>query len=73
MLVLARKKGQSIIIGNDIKIVLVEVSGETVRLGVEAPPNLEIYRGELYNKLKKENTLSIIDAENIKDFIEGKC
>lgn len=56
MLVLARKKGQSILIGKGIKIFVVEVTGETVRLGVEAPPELEIFREEIYGKLKEENT-----------------
>lgn len=63
MLVLARKKGQSIIIGRDIKIVVTEVSGETVRLGIEAPASLEIFREEIYRELQEENTQAIKGVE----------
>ncbi|MCL5935562.1 MAG: carbon storage regulator CsrA [Firmicutes bacterium] len=59
MLVLARKKGQSIIIGKDIKIFVVDVAGETVRLGIEAPPVLEIFRSEIYQALREENSGSV--------------
>jgi carbon storage regulator len=70
MLVLARKKGQSIMVGRDIKIVVVEVSGETVRLGIEAPLEMEIFRTELYNDLQKENTGAITSAEDIIKFLK---
>lgn len=63
MLVLARKKGQSIMIGRDIKIVVTEVSGETVRLGIEAPASLEIFREEIYRELQEENTQAIAGVE----------
>jgi len=51
MLVLSRTKDEAIHIGNDIKIVVVEVRGDKVRLGIEAPGEREIWRGELYDKL----------------------
>jgi len=70
MLVLARKKGQSIMIGRNIKIAVVEVSGETVRLGIEAPPEMEIFREELYLDLQKENTGTITSAEEIIKFLK---
>ena len=63
MLVLARKKGQSIMIGKDIKIMVVEVTGETVRLGIEAPAQLEIFREEIYKDLREENTQAITGVE----------
>lgn len=65
MLVLARKKGQSIIIGGEIKVTVVEVSGETVRLGIEAPTSLEIFREEIYREIVKENTSAITDKKGI--------
>lgn len=65
MLVLARKKGQSIIIGKNIKIMVVEVTGDTVRLGIEAPPELEIFRTEIYQQLREENTGSIINTKEV--------
>lgn len=63
MLVLARKKGQSIMIGRDIKIFVTEVTGETVRLGIEAPASLEIFREEIYRELQEENTQAIAGVE----------
>lgn len=65
MLVLARKKGQSVMIGGDIKIVVAEVAGETVRLGIEAPPRLEIFREEIYRELREENTRALAGAGDV--------
>ena len=70
MLVLARKKGQAIMIGRDIKISVLEVVGETVRLGLEAPPEMEIFREELYLDLQKENTGAITSAAEIVKFLK---
>lgn len=70
MLVLARKKGQSIIIGKDIRVFVVEVIGETVRLGIEAPPDLEIFRSEIYQQLREENARAITGAGEIKKILE---
>ncbi|HEB75807.1 MAG TPA: carbon storage regulator [Nitrospirae bacterium] len=58
MLVLTRKSGESIRIGDDIIIRVVEIKGNQVRLGIEASKQLRIYREELYEKISKENRLS---------------
>jgi carbon storage regulator len=58
MLVLTRKSEESINIGDDITITIVEIKGNSVRLGIKAPANLKIYRKELYEKIKQENLLS---------------
>ncbi|TEB04916.1 hypothetical protein Psch_03679 [Pelotomaculum schinkii] len=71
MLVLARKKGQSIMIGRDIKMVVVEVTGETVRLGIEAPPDMEIFREELYRDLQIENKKAITSTEEVIRFLKN--
>ena len=55
MLVLTRKPRQQIMIGDDITINVVEVSGENVRIAIDAPRELKIYRGEIYKAIKKEN------------------
>lgn len=55
MLVLARKHGQSIFVGNDIEITVVEVRGDVVRLGVNAPTSVPVYRKEIWEKIKAEN------------------
>ena len=48
MLVLTRKKGEVIMIGDHIELVVLGVEGETVRLGISAPKNVEVYRKEVY-------------------------
>lgn len=58
MLVLTRKSNESIKLGDDITITIVEVKGNAVRLGIEAPVSLRVYRKELYEKIKDENLLS---------------
>ncbi|MCL6459840.1 MAG: carbon storage regulator CsrA [Gorillibacterium sp.] len=55
MLVLARKKGESIIIGDDIEIIVLETEGDTVRLGINAPRQVQIYRQEVYQAIKNSN------------------
>ena len=52
MLVLTRRLGEAITIGEDIKITVVDIDGNQVKLGVEAPRSIEIYREELYKKVK---------------------
>ena len=51
MLVLSRKKNESIIIGNDITIVIIEIRGDKVRLGVKAPREVTVHRQEVYNAI----------------------
>ena len=55
MLVLSRKIGEVIAIGDQIRITVVEVKGNQVRLGIEAPQDLRIYRQEIYDMVQKEN------------------
>jgi carbon storage regulator len=53
MLVLSRKKNESIVINNDITIVVVEIRGDKVRLGVEAPREVPVHRREVYEAIQK--------------------
>jgi carbon storage regulator len=55
MLVLTRKKNESIIINDNIEITIVDVQGEQVRIGINAPRNVSIYRKEVYMEIKEEN------------------
>ncbi|RJQ55742.1 MAG: carbon storage regulator [Nitrospiraceae bacterium] len=59
MLVLTRKSDESIKIGDDITITIVEIKGNSVRLGIKAPARMKIYRDELYEKIRKENVMSL--------------
>jgi len=55
MLVLSRKKNESIVINNDITIVVVEIRGDKVRLGVEAPKEVPVHRREVYDAIQRGN------------------
>jgi len=55
MLILTRKIGECINIGDDIKVHVVDIRGKQVRLGIEAPAHAPIYRQEVYQKILEEN------------------
>ena len=55
MLVLSRKINQSIIIGDNTEIIIVEIKGDQVKLGISAPKNIAVFRGEIYHEIQKEN------------------
>ncbi len=55
MLVLSRKKDESIIIGDDVVITVVDIKGEQVKIGVTAPKSVSIHRKEVYEAIQKEN------------------
>ena len=58
MLVLSRKKNESIVINNDITIVVVEIRGDKVRLGVEAPKEVPVHRREVYDAIRRNEQLN---------------
>ena len=62
MLVLSRKKGESIMIGQDIEVVVIEASGSRVRLGVKAPPEVAVHRQGVFQKIKEEEQPSRLRA-----------
>lgn len=55
MLVLARRINQSIMIGDDIEIVIVDIKGDQVKIGVQAPKNVSVHRTEVYQEIQDEN------------------
>ena len=55
MLVLTRKVNQSIVIGDEIEVVVLEVRGEQVRIGVRAPRTIAVHRKEIYEQIRQEN------------------
>lgn len=55
MLVLTRKCGEGIVIGEDIHITIVEVRGNSIRIGIDAPQDKKIHRLEVYERIKSEN------------------
>lgn len=55
MLALTRKLNESIMIGNDIEITLLDIKGDQVKIGISAPKSVPIYRKEIYLQIKEEN------------------
>ncbi|MGP1612330.1 MAG: carbon storage regulator CsrA [Catonella sp.] len=55
MLALSRKPGESVIIGNNIEITILEVKGEQVKVGIKAPESVAIYRKELFEQIQNSN------------------
>ena len=68
MLVLTRKKGQAIIIGHDIELSIIDIQGDQVRIGINAPKSVTIHRKEVYEEIRKENLTAIAGKEaNVKE------
>ena len=63
MLVLTRRKNQSIVIGDDIVITVLEVKGDSIRLGISAPRDVQVYREELLKALSEANASEVLDAD----------
>jgi carbon storage regulator len=72
MLVLSRKKNESIVINNDITIVVVEIRGDKVRLGVEAPKEVPVHRREVYEAIHRHNNLPADAPSREGGVAEGK-
>jgi len=67
MLVLSRQIGESLLIGDDISVKVLEVNGDTIKIGIDAPKSVAIYRKELYEAITEENrTASQINAQGLK-------
>lgn len=72
MLILTRKSGEAVRIGDSITIRIIEIRGNQVRLGVEAPKNISVHREEIYEIILEQNTLaaqsSPVDPEELTNF-----
>jgi len=64
MLVLSRIKGTAIIIGDDIKVTILEVKRDTVRLGIEAPRSISVHREEIYDAIQEEKKHAQLEDTN---------
>lgn len=55
MLALTRKKGESLVVNNNIEITVLEIRGDQIKIGISAPKNVPVYRKEVYLQIQKEN------------------
>ncbi|HHU31574.1 MAG TPA: carbon storage regulator CsrA [Clostridia bacterium] len=70
MLVLSRKKMEALLIGEEIKITVIGIEGDKVKLGIEAPENLTIYREEIYEAIKAENKeAAVVDPDALQELL----
>ena len=64
MLALTRKKGESLIINNNIEVTVLEIRGDQIKLGISAPKDVSIYRQEVYLQIQEENKAAF-GVENV--------
>ncbi|MDV7763896.1 MULTISPECIES: carbon storage regulator CsrA [Peribacillus] len=76
MLVLTRKLNEAIMIGDDIEITILAVEGEQIKLGINAPKNVDIHRKEIYLSIQQENSeaseIKTNLLENINEYFKKK-
>ncbi len=77
MLALTRRKGESLVINNNVEITVLEIRGDQVKIGISAPKDVPIYRKEVYLQIENENKAAItpesVDAlKNYSNFFRGK-
>lgn len=76
MLILTRKPGEGILIGDDIRITIVEIKGGGIRIGIEAPAERKIYRQEVYDRICQENKeftqWNIADLDTLSASLTGR-
>ncbi|HHU17958.1 MAG TPA: carbon storage regulator CsrA [Clostridiales bacterium] len=65
MLVLSRKPGQSILIGDNIEVQIIEIQGDQIRIGISAPRDISIVRKELIDEVKLTNREAVVDSSRI--------
>jgi len=63
LLILTRKIGEGIILGDDIRIAVLEIRGKQIRIGIEAPPDVVVLREEIYQRIQEEN----LQAAGVRD------
>ncbi|MDK2800253.1 MAG: carbon storage regulator [Clostridiales bacterium] len=72
MLILTRKREQSIVIGENIEITVIEVQGDQVRLGINAPKNISIHRKEVFLEIQEENKRAAqVKSINLKNLFDN--
>lgn len=59
MLALTRKKGESLVINNNIEITVLDIRGDQIKIGIMAPKEVPVYRKEIYLQIQKENEASL--------------
>jgi carbon storage regulator len=71
MLALTRKKGEALVINNNIEVTILDIRGDQIKIGVSAPKDIPVYRKEVYLQIQEENkeASSVDSLELLKDFM----
>jgi len=67
MLILTRKSGERITIGDDVRVTVLEIKGKQVRLGIEAPSDTKVHREEIFQRIQQENRRAATSGEKALD------
>lgn len=71
MLVLSRQRDETIMIGDDVQITIVDIRGDKVRLGITAPRHIQVHRKEVYDAIKRENQQAAkLSTRDVADIVE---
>lgn len=72
MLVLTRRPGESIIVGQDIVITVIEIKGGQVRIGIDAPREVQVHREEIYEQVRQENIAAVATAKQAREALSQR-
>ena len=70
MLVLTRRPGESIVVGENIVVTVIEIKGGQVRIGIDAPREVDVYREEIYEQVQQENLSAIANVDEIRKAVQ---
>ena len=71
MLVLSRKSGESLVIGHEVVVTILEVRNDQVRIGIDAPREVQVHREEVYRQVVQENTAAVASADQARELLRG--
>ncbi len=72
MLVLTRRPGESIRIGSDVTVTVLEVRGDQIRIGIDAPRSVKVHREEVFQEIERTNTEAVASADRARQLLEGR-
>lgn len=72
MLVLSRKVGERVVIGDDIELVVLSIEGDQIKLGIDAPRNVQIFRKEVYLSIQQSNREAVQSTTNLQKLTNVK-
>jgi carbon storage regulator len=71
MLVLTRRAGESVMVGDEVVVTVLEVRGEVIRLGIQAPRSIQVHREEVYRELQRANREAALGSEDVARAVAG--